>query len=218
MGLLGRLKNIVKGKANGAIEKAERNDPIAIAKVELVEAKEDLGKLESAVKMALGQRNIATTKVAEVTKSSEKWLAQAKIAKEAGNMDLAEQALAKCTEFEGEAKRRQDALDSSEGRYEQALARFKSKTTEIDALGSKIKEAEVNFKTAKALNDLETSETSGAGVKSVDRINDMLDMADEEVAMSEAGLEIGQDPTANLEADIAKIGNKQAVADRLANL
>jgi len=218
MGLLGRLKNIVKGKANGAIEKAERNDPIAIAKVELVEAKEDLGKLESAMKMALGQRNIATNKVAEVTKSSEKWLGQAKIAKTAGNMELAEQALAKCTEFEGEAKRRQDALDSSEGRYEQALGRFKSKTIEIDALGQKIKEAEVNFKTAKALNDLETSETSGAGVKSVDRINDMLDMADEEVAMSEAGLELGQDPTANLEADIAKIGNKQEVADRLANL
>jgi phage shock protein A len=218
MGLLKRMFNIGKAKANKAVEKAEREDPIAIAKVELNEAKTDLRTLESAVKTAKGQINITQNKVDSAKASASDWLEKAKTAKNAGNMELAQAGAEKSVEFTEEAERLEKSLESATARYDSAHARFKTKTKEIDALEKAIKEGEINFKTAKALNDLETSETSGNGEKSVDRINDMLNIVEEETAYSEANLEVGQSEEAKLDEQFDALGKSKKADDLLANL
>ena len=218
MGLFGRVKNVLKGKANKAVDKLEREDPIAIAKVELNEAKTDLRTLESAVKTAKGQLNITQKKIDEATKSGADWLDKARIAKGAEKLDIAQLAVEKSVEFTDEAERLKVSMVSATARYDSAFGKFKTKTKEIDGLGKAIKEGEINFKTAKALNDLETSETTGNGEKSVDRIKDMLNLVDEETAYSEASLEVGQSEDAKLEAELDGLGKSQKSADILANL
>lgn len=218
MGLFGRIGNIFKGKANKAVEKAERQDPIAIAKVELNEAKTDLRTLEGAVKTAKGQLNITRNKISEARKSAEEWLEKARVAKASEIMDLAQQAAERSVEYTEEAERLEASLKSATARYETAFAKFKTKTKEIDGLEKAIKEGEVNFKTAKALNDLETSETSGNGEKSVDRIKDMLNIVDEETAYSEANLEVGQSEESKLEEQFENLGKSKKVDDLLAGL
>jgi phage shock protein A len=218
MGLLKRLKTIVKGQTNKAIEKAERADPIAIAKAEYQEAKEDLAKLESGVKRAKGSINIAIEQIHSAEHSAKDWKNKAKIAKDNGNIGIAQKAAEKSIEFSEEATRRKASLKTSQEKFDVMYERFKNKTKELDALGSKIKEADINFKTAKALNNLETSETSGGGIKSVDRINDMLNIANEEVAMSEASIEIESSDDAKLLADIEKMGSNKKASDLLESL
>ena len=205
MGLISRIKSIFKAKANSAVEKAERADPIGIAKAELREAQEDLAKFESAMKQASAQKLLLEKQIKSKQDASNDWLEKAKIAKGQENMTLAEQCCEKSVEFKEEAEALQATYNVNCQKYDNSLAKFRNEEKKIAKLKVAIKDAEIRFKTSKAMNDLQTSQTAGAGVKSIDRINDMLDIVAEEEALAEAGSELGITEEERLNAEVDKL-------------
>lgn len=218
MSLIKRIVGVFKAKANKAVEMAEKSDPIGIAKSELREAQEDLAKFESAMKLASAQKLLLEKSIKAKQTAQADWLEKAKIAKEQENLSLAEQCCEKSVSFGEEAETLKASLASQESRYNANLTKFRNKQNEINALKSKIKDAEIRFKTARSINELEESQTSGAGVKSVDRINDMLDIVEEETALADASLELNTTDDERLEAEVSKLTSGKKAKKLLDNL
>lgn len=218
MGLVKRIGSIFKAKANKVVEQAEKSDPIGIAKAELREAQEDLGKFESAIKQASAQQILIQKQIKQKEDAFEDWKDKGRIAKEAEKMELAEQACERAIGFKEEADALKESLKKTSARFESKRSQFEAKRKEIGQLKSTIKDAEIRFNASKAMNDLETSETSGAGVKSVDRINDMLDIVDEEEALADAGADLGTTDEQRLESEFETLGKGKKASSLLDSL
>lgn len=218
MSLVKRVLGIFKAKANTAVEKAEKADPIGIMKAEFRQSQEDLGKYEHAIKQFTAQKILLKKQYDEKRSTQEDWLEKARIAKEQDKMGLAQKACDRSVTFGEEADALEAQLKSTEAKYIQKKDQFDRKTEDIKTIGQKIKSAEVSFNVAKASNDIDASMTANGGTGSIDKINDMLNVVEQEVAMSEASDDINDSASDKLDREFDDMTSGKKSSDLMASL
>lgn len=187
-----RIKSIFGAKVNTAIENEEKKDPIGIMKNEYRKAQEELGEYEGAMKRFSAQIIMLNKQLTEKRESAEDWREKASIAKSAGNMELAEKAAIRCAEFTEDIEVLEEQTAKLQTQHDAKRDQFDRKRDEIKKVGEMIKAKEVAFDVAKASNELDAKTTANGGTTAMDKISDMANVVDQEVALSEASTDLAE--------------------------
>jgi phage shock protein A len=98
MSILGRLSNLIKSNLNSAIDKV--SDPAKEVDLLITEMEEELLKLRGELRDAMVQEKLAQKRVDEAYRGVQKWQEHAERAVQAGEDDLAKEALIRQAETE----------------------------------------------------------------------------------------------------------------------
>jgi phage shock protein A len=220
MGLFSRISNIVKAKANRAVEAAEKEDPVGIIKAQLQEAKKNLGEFESAVRQQ-GAEKIRLEKQVDSLKAEVKsWGKKAEIALGEGNEDLATKALERQTELENELESAKSSLKSITVRFDKMKAKVVSEKQKIDSCTKKVSTLQAQQNAAKA--NLKMRETiskyegNGSAMDQIALYEEKVQALQNE---SEAADEMEEEATgADLDKQFEELESKSDVSDKMAAL
>ncbi len=205
MAIFQRLGDIIKSNINDLLDRAE--NPEKMVKQIIIEMQQELEKCTTAYGQALAAQRQIEKKVQVATTNSKTWENKAKMAMQAGNMELAKQAL-----------ERKVACDKEATQYNQMCSQITAQVNQIrmqtEALRSKLEEAksrqsvliarsrmaEAQKNMAKSIGNIDTS----SAFSKLDRMEEKIDRQEAEAnAFSEianAGLG-ANDSFAQMEKD-----------------
>jgi phage shock protein A len=213
MGIFSRITDIFKANVNDALDKAE--DPEKMIKQMVLEMEESVNKSTLAVAQAVANQKSIEKRMRLAQSNESTWHDKAKKALEAGNEDLAKQALTKKSMF---TKQAQDL----EPTYNSAKASAEELRAEVDQLKSKLEEARMRKSTliaraqsAKAQKSISQS-FSGVGSDAFSKFDKFESKVDTLEAEAEAFGELGsgdreledafkQLESSNTDAELAKL-------------
>jgi phage shock protein A len=138
MGIFGRISDIFKANVNDALDKME--DPEKMIKQMVIEMQEAIAKATSGLATAMAQEKKLERDYKTYLEASKNWEAKATQALQAGNEDLARQALSKKAEADQQA-------NQYKGMYESASQTTQKLKSQVDELKVKLNEAKMKEST-----------------------------------------------------------------------
>ena len=144
MGIFGRISDIFKANVNDALDKME--DPEKMIKQMVIEMQEAIAKATSGLATAMAQEKKLERDYTTYAESAKGWESKAMAALQAGNEDLAKQALAKKAESDQQARQFESMLTS-------ARASTGNLKSQVEALKVKLSEARMKESTLIARNE-----------------------------------------------------------------
>lgn len=161
MAIFERISDLIKSNVNDLIDRAE--DPEKMVKQVIIDMEEELRKTTSALGQAMGSQTQMQKQLDASIAESSKWEERAKAALEAGNEELAKQALNNKVTVDKNIKQYNEMVQ----KMEEQIAKIKAQAEEIklkleearakqDMLIARDRMADTNLQMAKTMGDFDS--------------------------------------------------------------
>ena len=214
MGILDRIRTVLKSNINALISKAE--DPEKMLNQLIIDMNEQLLEAKKQVAMAIADEKKLERQMLENRSQGEDWEKKAMLAVKAGKDDLAKEALLRKQEYDGYAASFQKEFESQHASVEQlkdALRQLSGKIEEAsrkkNLLIARAKRAEAQKQIQQTMGSL----TAGSSFDTFDRMAEKVDQIEAEAdAMKELG-EVTADQ--KLEDKFKELESSDSSADKM---
>ena len=216
MGILTRMKTVLKSNVNAALDSVE--DTERMLNQTVLDMQQQLAKAKQQVAVSIADEKRLERQYKENQAQTESWMEKAKLAVQKGNDELAKAALARKTEYEGlasEYKTQYEAQKASVEKLKSSLRELERKIEEAkrqkDLLIARSKRANAQ----KAIHQTMSGMSTNAGA--FDTFERMKNKVDDAEAKAEAAEEMATSGEASLDREFAEL-EKSSVDDELASL
>ncbi|MCT4543265.1 MAG: PspA/IM30 family protein [Vallitalea sp.] len=176
MGIFTRLNNIIKGKANSALDKTE--NPIELLDLKIREMEESLNKAKLSSAEVIGNAHLIKKQMDETLKQSNDFDEKVKLAMSKNNEDLAKKALQKKMECD----KKYESLKKS---YSEAKTKADQLKLKLTNLEDEIKKTRhYRDEAAARLNNAEASQKVNEILANIDNGSNSIDLDDIERKIS----------------------------------
>ncbi|MGA2611906.1 MAG: PspA/IM30 family protein [Spirochaetia bacterium] len=214
MGILDRIRTVLKSNINALISKAE--DPEKMLNQLIIDMNEQLLEAKKQVAMSIADEKKLERQMLENKGQAEDWEKKAMLAVKAGKDDLAKEALLRKQEYDGYAASFQKEFESQHASVEQlkdALRQLSGKIEEAsrkkNLLIARAKRAEAQKQIQQTMGSL----TAGSSFDTFDRMAEKVDQIEAEAdAMKELG-EVTADQ--KLEDKFKELESSDSSADKM---
>ena len=204
MGIFTRLNNIIKGKANSALDKAE--NPIELLDLKIREMEESLNKAKLSSAEVIGNAHLIKKQMDETLKESNDFDEKIKLAMSKSNEDLAKKALQKKIESD----KKYTSLKTS---YDEAKIKSDQLKSKLINLEDEIKKTRhYRDEAAARVNNAEASQKVNEILANIDNGSNSIDLDDIErkISKKEAlaeGMSELKNNSDSLDAEFEKLEN-----------
>ena len=216
MGIFGRIADIFKANVNDALDNME--DPEKMIKQMVIEMQEAIAKATSGLATAMAQEKKLERDYNNYLEQGKGWEQKAMVALNAGQEDLARQALAKKADADMQAKQYEQMYISARD----TAAKLKA---QVEGIKVKLSEAKMKESTLIARNEsAKAQKTIAKQIGSFDASSSFakFDKWEEKILKNEAEAqaftELSGDSSASLNDDFKKLEKSSQVDDELAKL
>jgi phage shock protein A len=189
MGILDRIRTVLKANINALISKAE--DPEKMLNQLIMDMNEQLLEAKKQVAMAIADEKKLERQALENRTQGEDWEKKAMLAVKAGKDDLAKEALVRKQEYDGYAASFQKEFDSQHAAVEQLKDALRQLQAKIEEASRKKNLLVARAKRAEAQKQIQQTMGSLSANSSFDTFDRMAQKVDQVEAEAEALKEIG---------------------------
>jgi phage shock protein A len=189
MGILDRIRTVLKANINALISKAE--DPEKMLNQLIMDMNEQLLEAKKQVAMAIADEKKLERQMLENKSQGEEWEKKAMLAVKAGKDDLAKEALVRKQEYDGYASSFQKEFDSQHTAVEQLKDALRQLQAKIEEASRKKNLLVARAKRAEAQKQIQQTMGSLSANSSFDTFDRMAQKVDQVEAEAEALKEIG---------------------------
>ena len=190
MGILDRIRTVLKSNINALISKAE--NPEKMLNQLLIDMNENLLEAKKQVAMSIADEKKLERQALENRAQAEDWEKKAMLAVRAGKDDLAKEALVRKQEYEGYAASFQKEFESQHASVEQLKDALRQLQSKIEEAGRKKNLLVARAKRAQAQKQIQQTMGSLSGGSSFDTFDRMAQKVDQVEAEAEAMKELGE--------------------------
>ncbi|MGO9308607.1 MAG: PspA/IM30 family protein [Spirochaetia bacterium] len=214
MGILDRIRTVLKANINALISKAE--DPEKMLNQLLMDMNEQLLEAKKQVAMSIADEKKLERQALENKAQGEDWEKKAMLAVKAGKDDLAKEALLRKQEYDGYAASFQKEFEAQHASVEQLKDALRQLQTKIEEASRKKNLLIARAKRAEAQKQIQQTMGSLAGNSSFDTFDRMAQKVDQIEAEADAMKELGE-VTADqkLEDKFKELESSDASSDKL---
>jgi phage shock protein A len=214
MGILDRIRTVLKANINALISKAE--DPEKMLNQLIMDMNEQLLEAKKQVAMSIADEKKLERQALENKSQGEEWERKAMLAVKAGKDDLAREALLRKQEYDGYAASFQKEYDSQHASVEQLKDALRQLQAKIEEAGRKKNLLVARAKRAEAQKQIQQTMGSLSANSSFDTFDRMAQKVDQVEAEAEALKELGT-VTADqkLEDKFKELESSDASSDKL---
>ena len=214
MGILDRIRTVLKSNINALISKAE--DPEKMLNQLIMDMNEQLLEAKKQVAMAIADEKKLERQALENKTQGADWEKKAMLAVKAGKDDLAKEALVRKQEYDGYAASFQKEYESQHASVEQLKDALRQLQTKIEEASRKKNLLIARAKRAEAQKQIQQTMGSLAGGSSFDTFDRMAQKVDQVEAEAEAMKELGEvSADQKLEDKFKELESPEAGADQL---
>ena len=214
MGILERIRTVLKSNINALISKAE--DPEKMLNQLIMDMNEQLLEAKKQVAMAIADEKKLERQALENKGQAEDWEKKAMLAVKAGKDDLAKEALVRKQEYEGYAASFQKEFESQHASVEQLKDALRQLSGKIDEASRKKNLLIARAKRAEAQKQIQQtmgSLSSGSSFDTFDRMTEKVDQIEAEAdAMKELSSVTADE---KLEDKFKELESSDSSADKL---
>jgi phage shock protein A len=217
MGILSRMKTVLKSNVNAALDKVEDTEKMLDQTV--LDMQQQLAKAKQQVAVSIADEKRLERQCKENQAQVESWMEKAKLAVQKGNDELAKAALERKTEYEGLAAEYKNQWEAQKVSVEKLKVSLRELERKIDEARRQKDLLIARNKRAKAQKQIhQTMSGMATNVGAFDTFERMKRKVDEEEARAEAAEEmaVGAEE-ATLDRQFAEL-EKASVDDELAKL
>jgi phage shock protein A len=190
MGILDRIRTVLKANINALISKAE--DPEKMLNQLIMDMNEQLLEAKKQVAMAIADEKKLERQALENKSQGEDWEKKAMLAVKAGKDDLAKEALVRKQEYDGYAASFQKEFDSQHAAVEQLKDALRQLQAKIEEASRKKNLLVARAKRAEAQKQIQQTMGSLSANSSFDTFDRMAQKVDQVEAEAEAMKELGE--------------------------
>ena len=190
MGILDRIRTVLKANINALISKAE--DPEKMLNQLLMDMNESLLDAKKQVAMSIADEKKLERQALENKAQGEDWEKKAMLAVKAGKDDLAKEALLRKQEYDGYAASFQKEFESQHASVEQLKDALRQLQAKIEEASRKKNLLVARAKRAQAQKQIQQTMSSLSGNSSFDTFDRMAEKVDQVEAEAEAMKELGE--------------------------
>ncbi len=190
MGILDRIRTVLKANINALISKAE--DPEKMLNQLIMDMNEQLLEAKKQVAMAIADEKKLERQTLENKTQGEDWEKKAMLAVKAGKDDLAKEALVRKQEYDGYAASFQKEFDSQHAAVEQLKDALRQLQAKIEEASRKKNLLVARAKRAEAQKTIQQTMGSLSANSSFDTFDRMAQKVDQVEAEAEAMKELGE--------------------------
>ncbi len=214
MGILDRIRTVLKSNINALISKAE--DPEKMLNQLIMDMNEQLLEAKKQVAMSIADEKKLERQALENKTQGEDWEKKAMLAVKAGKDDLAKEALLRKQEYDGYAASFQKEYESQHASVEQLKDALRQLQAKIEEAGRKKNLLVARAKRAEAQKQIQQTMGSLSANSSFDTFDRMAQKVDQVEAEAEALKELGE-VTADqkLEDKFKELESSDASSDKL---
>ena len=214
MGILDRIRTVLKANINALISKAE--DPEKMLNQLIMDMNEQLLEAKKSVAMAIADEKKLERQALENKAQGEDWEKKAMLAVKAGKDDLAKEALLRKQEYDGYAQSFQKEFESQHASVEQLKDALRQLQAKIEEASRKKNLLVARAKRAQAQKQIQQTMSSLSGNSSFDTFDRMAEKVDQVEAEAEAMKELGE-VTADqkLEDKFKELESSDASSDKM---
>jgi phage shock protein A len=215
MGILNRISTLIKSNLNSAVDKM--TDPGKQIDQLIIEMEDQQRKARGEVQSTLALEKRQRQKVEALQKSGDEWQARAERAVQAGDDQLAREALKRRAEVELEHAEAKKLLDDQAAYADQL-------TQALKALDVRVKEVKMRKETLKAQARAQKSREQGTGPTEAfnrfDQLSTDVDVKEAELALDDELAEASHTDSKSLEVErkFEELSKNTELDDRLAAL
>ena len=218
MGILRRIKDIVKAQANHQAEKFENKNPEKMIKQMVIDMQKSVAQATSALATAMSQERKMEHEFKKHTSAAKNWEHKAMQALQAGNEDIARQALSKKNDAEQQANQYKTMYERSAADTTKLKDQVKDLKTKLE--DAKNKESMLIARSQAAKARTKMAKDMGNGIDS-NSVLDKFDKYEEKILQAEAEADAYESlgsADKDLEDDIKQLNGDFSVDDDLAKL
>jgi phage shock protein A len=190
MGILDRIRTVLKANINALISKAE--DPEKMLNQLIMDMNEQLLEAKKQVAMAIADEKKLERQTLENKAQGEDWEKKAMLAVKAGKDDLAKEALVRKQEYDGYAASFQKEFESQHAAVEQLKDALRQLQAKIEEASRKKNLLIARAKRAEAQKQIQQTMGSLSANSSFDTFDRMAQKVDQVEAEAEAMKELGE--------------------------
>jgi phage shock protein A len=214
MGILERIRTVLKSNINALISKAE--DPEKMLNQLVMDMNEQLLEAKKSVAMAIADEKKLERQALENKAQGEDWERKAMLAVKAGKDDLAKEALTRKQEYDGYAASFQKEFESQHASVEQLKDALRQLQAKIEEASRKKNLLIARAKRAEAQKQIQQTMGSLSATSSFDTFDRMAQKVDQVEAEAEAMKELGAvSPDQKLEDKFKELESSDQSADKL---
>jgi phage shock protein A len=214
MGILERIRTVLKSNINALISKAE--DPEKMLNQLLMDMNEQLIEAKKQVAMSIADEKKLERQLLENKGQAEEWERKAMLAVKAGKDDLAKEALVRKQEDDGYAASFQKERDSQHAAVEQLKDALRQLQSKIEEASRKKNLLVARAKRAEAQKQIQQTMGSLSATSSFDTFDRMAQKVDQIEAEADAMKELASvTPDQKLEDKFKELESSGASADAL---
>ena len=188
MGILERIRTVLKSNINALISKAE--DPEKMLNQLIMDMNEQLLEAKKQVAMSIADEKKLERQALENKAQGEDWEKKAMLAVKAGKDDLAKEALVRKQEYDGYASSFQKEFESQHASVEQLKDALRQLQAKIEEASRKKNLLIARAKRAEAQKQIQQTMGSLSGTSSFDTFDRMAQKVDQVEAEAEAMKEL----------------------------
>jgi phage shock protein A len=214
MGILERIRTVLKSNINALISKAE--DPEKMLNQLIMDMNENLLEAKKSVAMAIADEKKLERQALENKGQGEEWERKAMLAVKAGKDDLAKEALTRKQEYDGYAASFQKEYEAQHASVEQLKDALRQLQAKIEEASRKKNLLIARAKRAEAQKQIQQTMGSLGATSSFDTFDRMAQKVDQVEAEAEALKELGTGSAdQKLEDKFKELESSDASADKL---
>jgi len=214
MGILERIRTVLKSNINALISKAE--DPEKMLNQLVMDMNEQLLEAKKSVAMAIADEKKLERQALENKTQGEDWERKAMLAVKAGKDDLAKEALTRKQEYDGYAASFQKEFESQHASVEQLKDALRQLQAKIEEASRKKNLLVARAKRAEAQKQIQQTMGSLSATSSFDTFDRMAQKVDQVEAEAEAMKELGSiTADQKLEDKFKELESSDQSADKL---
>ena len=214
MGILERIRTVLKSNINALISKAE--DPEKMLNQLVMDMNEQLLEAKKSVAMAIADEKKLERQALENKAQGEDWERKAMLAVKAGKDDLAKEALTRKQEYDGYAASFQKEFESQHASVEQLKDALRQLQAKIEEASRKKNLLIARAKRAEAQKQIQQTMGSLSATSSFDTFDRMAQKVDQVEAEAEAMKELGSvSADQKLEDKFKELESSDQSADKL---
>jgi phage shock protein A len=214
MGILDRIRTVLKANINALISRAE--DPEKMLTQLVMDMNEQLLEAKKQVALSIADEKKLERQMLENTAQGQEWERKAMLAVKAGKDDLAKEALVRKQEYDGYAASFKTEYESQHASVEQLKEALRQLQTKIEEAGRKKNLLIARAKRAEAQKQIQQTMGSLSGGSSFDTFDRMAQKVDQIEAEADAMKELSSiTADQSLEDKFKELESSGAGADKL---
>jgi len=214
MGILDRIRTVLKANINALISKAE--DPEKMLNQLVMDMNEQLLEAKKQVAMSIADEKKLERQALENKSQGDEWERKAMLAVKAGKDDLAKEALQRKQEYDGYAASFQKEFESQHASVEQLKDALRQLQAKIEEAGRKKNLLVARAKRAEAQKQIQQTMGSLSANSSFDTFDRMAQKVDQVEAEADAMKELGEVTSdQKLEEKFKELESSDASSDKL---